>query len=144
MLIVDEAQNFKNLYLPEAREGGVPRFMGNAGTGSKRAWQLDFRTAAIRRHTGGSGVVLLSATPAKNSPALGRPDTSSTTSSSSFTTRPGRAWGSVSRAGLEDQFIDRYLRIELKPVVDTKMEVVERSAVTGFQNLHELREVIFR
>ena len=134
LLIVDEAQNFKNLYLPEAREGGVPRFMGNAGTGSKRAWQLDFRTAAIRRHTGGSGVVLLSATPAKNSPLEFY---------NLIQFIDHEAW---SRMGIRDpeQFIDRYLRIELKAVVDTKMEVVERSAVTGFQNLHELREVIFR
>lgn len=134
LLIVDEAQNFKNLYLPEAREGGVPRFMGNSGTGSKRAWQLDFRTAAVRRHTGGSGIVLLSATPAKNSPL-------EFYNLVQFIDHD--AW---SRMGIRDpeQFIDRYLRIELKPVVDTKMEVVERSAVTGFQNLHELREVIFR
>jgi superfamily II DNA or RNA helicase len=134
LLVVDEAQNFKNLYLPEAREGGVPRFMGNAGEGSKRAWQLDFRCAAVRRRTGGAGIVLLSATPAKNSPL-------------EFYNLvqyvDHEAW---SRMGIRDpeQFIDRYLRIELKPVVDTKMEVVERSAVTGFQNLHELREVIFR
>ncbi len=134
LLIVDEAQNFKNLYLPEPREGGVPRFMGNAGEGSKRAWQLDFRCAAVRRRTGGSGVVLLSATPAKNSPL-------------EFYNLvqyvDHDAW---SRMGIRDpeQFIDRSLRIDLKPVVDTKMEVVERSAVVGFQNLHELREVIFR
>jgi superfamily II DNA or RNA helicase len=134
LLIVDEAQNFKNLYLPEAREGGVPRFMGNAGEGSKRAWQLDFRCAAVRKRTGGSGVVLLSATPAKNSPL-------------EFYNLvqyvDHDAWA---RMGIRDpeQFIDRYLRIELKPVVDTKMDVVERSAVVGFQNLHELREVIFR
>jgi len=134
LLIVDEAQNFKNLYLPEAREGGVPRFMGNSGTGSKRAWQLDFRSAAIRKHTGGSGIVLLSATPAKNSPL-------EFYNLVQFIDH--EAW---SRMGIRDpeQFIDRYLRIELKAVVDTKMEVVERSAVTGFQNLHELREVIFR
>ena len=108
--------------------------MGNAGTGSKRAWQLDFRSAAVRRRTGGSGIVLLSATPAKNSPL-------------EFYNLvqyiDHDAWA---RMGIRDpeQFIDRYLRIELRPVVDTKMEVVERSAVTGFQNLHELREVIFR
>jgi len=134
LLIVDEAQNFKNLYLPEAREGGVPRFMGNSGTGSKRAWQLDFRSAAIRKHTGGSGIVLLSATPAKNSPL-------EFYNLVQFVDHD--AW---SRMGIRDpeQFIDRYLRIELKAVVDTKMEVVERSAVVGFQNLHELREVIFR
>ncbi|MEQ1502254.1 MAG: helicase-related protein, partial [Myxococcota bacterium] len=134
LLIVDEAQNFKNLYLPEPREGGVPRFMGNAGEGSKRAWQLDFRCAAVRRRTGGSGIVLLSATPAKNSPL-------------EFYNLvqyvDHDAWA---RMGIRDpeQFIDRYLRIELKPVVDSKMDVVERSAVTGFQNLHELREVLFR
>jgi superfamily II DNA or RNA helicase len=134
LLIVDEAQNFKNLYLPEAREGGVPRFMGNAGAGSKRAWQLDFRSAAVRERNGGSGVVLLSATPAKNSPL-------------EFYNLIQYVDHDVwSRQGIRDpeQFIDRYLRIELKPVVDSKMEVVERSAVTGFQNLHELRDTLFR
>jgi superfamily II DNA or RNA helicase len=134
LLLIDEAQNFKNLYLPEPREGGVPRFMGNAGEGSKRAWQLDFRCAAVRRRTGGSGVVLLSATPAKNSPLEFY---------SLIQYVDHDAW---SRMGIRDpeQFIDRYLRIELKAVVDTKMDVVERSAVVGFQNLHELRKVIFR
>lgn len=134
LLIVDEAQNYKNLYLPEPREGGVPRFMGNAGEGSKRAWQLDFRTAAVRRRTGGSGVVLLSATPAKNSPLEFY---------NLIQYLDHDAW---SRMGIMDpeQFIDRYLRIEIKPVVDSKMEVVERAAVVGFQNLHELRDTIFR
>jgi hypothetical protein len=134
MLIVDEAQNYKNLYLPEDREGGVPRFMGNPGDGSKRAWQLDFRCAAVRKRTGGTGVVLLSATPAKNSPLefynliqYVDPD----------------AWR---RMGIRDpeQFIDRYLRIEIRPVVTPSMEVEERGAVVGFQNLHELRDTILR
>lgn len=112
----------------------MPRFMGNAGEGSKRAWQLDFRCAAVRRRTGGSGVVLLSATPAKNSPLEFY---------NLIQYIDHDAW---SRMGIRDpeQFIDRYLRIELKAVVDSKMDVVERSAVVGFQNLHELREVIFR
>ena len=134
MLICDEAQNFKNLYLPEAREGGVPRFMGNTGQGSKRAWQLDFRCAAVRARTGGAGIVLLSATPAKNSPLEFY---------SLIQYIDHHAW---SRMGIRDpeQFIDRYLRIELKPVVNTRMEVEERAAVTGFVNLHELRDAIFR
>jgi len=134
MLIVDEAQNFKNLYLPEAREGGVPRFMGNTGEGSKRAWQLDFRCASVRARTGGAGIVLLSATPAKNSPLEFY---------SLIQYVDHNAW---SRMGIRDpeQFIDRYLRIELKPVVNTRMEVEERAAVTGFTNLHELRDTIFR
>ena len=134
LLIVDEAQNFKNLYLPEPREGGVPRFMGNAGTGAKRAWQLDFRTATIRARTGGAGIVLLSATPAKNSPL------------ELYNLLQLVDHDAFSRMGIRDpeQFIDRYLQIELKAVVDAKLSVVERSAVTGFQNLHELRDVIFR
>jgi hypothetical protein len=43
MLVVDEAAAFKNLYKPQAREDGVPKFMGGGGEGSDRAWQLDFR-----------------------------------------------------------------------------------------------------
>jgi N12 class adenine-specific DNA methylase len=66
MLVVDEAAAFKNLYMPEAREAGIPKFMGGSGDGSRRAWQLDFRAAIVRKHTGGSGIVLLTATPAKN------------------------------------------------------------------------------
>lgn len=133
-LMVDEAQNFKNLYLPEAREGGVPRFMGNAGEGSKRAWQLDFRAASVRARTGGAGVILLSATPAKNSPLE---------LYSLIQMVDGEAFA---RLGITDpeQFIDRYLKLEMRQVVDSKMEVVDRSAVVGFQNLHELRDVIFR
>ena len=134
MLIVDEAQNYKNLYLPEDREGGVPRFMGNPGDGSKRAWQLDFRCAAVRKRTGGTGVVLLSATPAKNSPLEFY---------NLIQYVDPEAWR---RMGIRDpeQFIDRYLRIEIKPVVTPTMEVEERGAVVGFQNLHELRDTILR
>ena len=134
LLMVDEAQNFKNLYLPEAREGGVPRFMGNAGEGSQRAWQLDFRAAAVRRQTGGTGVVLLSATPAKNSP-LEFYNLLQMVDPKAFT-----------GMGIRDpeQFIDRYLRVELRQVVDTKMDVVEKGAVVGFQNLHELRDTLHR
>ncbi|MBK8263775.1 MAG: hypothetical protein IPK80_20870 [Nannocystis sp.] len=85
MLIVDEAASFKNLHMPGPREdGGVPRFMGSSGDGSNRAWQLDFRAAAVRRTTGGAGIVLLTATPAKNSPL------DQATSSSSST--PTRSW----------------------------------------------------
>jgi len=134
LLIVDEAQNFKNLYLPEAREGGVPRFMGSSGPGAKRAWQLDFRSAAVRKRSGGSGVVLLSATPAKNSPLEFY---------NIIQYVDHDVW---TRMGISDpeQFIDRYLTIELRQVLNTTMMPVERSAVTGFDNLHELRAVLFR
>ena len=134
MLVIDEAQNFKNLYMPEPREGGVPRFMGNAGAGSNRAWQLDFRCASVRQKTGGAGIVLLSATPAKNSPLEFY---------NLIQLIDHEAW---SRRGIHDPeaFIDRYLQIEMKGVLDTRMQMVTKSAVTGFKNLDELRDVIFR
>ncbi|MCB9746737.1 MAG: DEAD/DEAH box helicase family protein [Alphaproteobacteria bacterium] len=133
-LMVDEAQNFKNLYMPESREGGVPRFMGNPGDGSDRAWQLDFRAASVRKRSGGAGVVLLSATPAKNSPLefynlLQLVD-------------PG-LWTAT---GIDnpEAFISRYMAVELRTVLNTAMQPVDRGAVVGFTNLHELRDLLFR
>ena len=134
LLIVDEAQNYKNLYLPEEREGGVPRFMGNPGDGSNRAWQLDFRCSSVRKRSGGGGVLLLSATPAKNSPLEFY---------NLIQYVDPEAW---TRLGIRDPegFIDRYLKLEMRMVVTPTMEVQNKSAVVGFQNLHELRDVVFR
>ena len=134
LLIVDEAADYKNLYLPEARDGGVPKYMGGQGEGSDRAWQLDFRAHTIRERTGGAGVVLLTATPAKNSPLefynlvqYIDPD----------------AW---TRVGIDDPegFIDRYIKIEPRYVPSASLDIVVRSAVVGFKNLDELRSILFR
>jgi superfamily II DNA or RNA helicase len=134
LLMVDEAQNYKNLYLPEDREGGKPKYMGGGGSGAKRSWQLDFRTASVRRRTGGAGIVLLSATPVKNSPLeiyniLQYIDHD--------------AW---SRMGITDpeQFIDRYIRLEQEFVVGTTMQVEMSSVAAGFINLPELHSVLHR
>ncbi len=132
LLMVDEAAAFKNLYMPQAREDGVPKFMGSSGEGSHRAWQLDFRAAAVRRRTGGSGIVLLSATPAKNSP-LEFYNILQFIDPTLFT-----------RSGIHDpeQFIDRFLRIERRDVLDASFNVTEKSAVVGFKNLPDLRALI--
>jgi hypothetical protein len=134
MLVVDEAAGFKNLHMPQAREDGVPKFMGGGGDGSDRAWQLDFRAAAVRRRTGGAGIVLLTATPAKNSP-LEFYNLIQFIDPTAFT-----------RAGIRDpeQFIDRFLKIEIREVLDSTFEIIRRSAVTGFKNLEDLRTLIFR
>ena len=68
LLVLDEAQNMKNLWPVQQREGGVPKYLGAITEGSDRAWNFAIRAALVRMRTGGSGVVLLSATPAKNSP----------------------------------------------------------------------------
>ena len=132
MLIVDEAAAFKNLYMPQPREDGVPKFMGSSGEGSHRAWQLDFRAAAVRKRTGGSGIVLLTATPAKNSP-LEFYNILQFIDPTLFT-----------RSGIHDpeQFIDRFLRIERRDVLDASFNVTEKPAVVGFKNLPDLRVLV--
>ncbi|MBK8824326.1 MAG: hypothetical protein IPN58_17465 [Anaerolineales bacterium] len=134
LLVVDEAQNFKNLFMPEEREGGVPKFMGNPGAGSARAWNLDFRAGSVRDKTGGAGIVLLSATPAKNSPL------------EFFNLLRYIDPDAFARLGVQDseQFIDRYCHVVLKDVISISGEVEQRGAVVGFKNLDELRGVIFR
>ncbi|MFO0578951.1 MAG: SNF2-related protein [Polyangia bacterium] len=134
LLVLDEAQNMKNLWPVQQREGGVPKYLGAITDGSDRAWNFAIRAALVRMRTGGSGVVLLSATPAKNSPLeyytlLGYVD--------------GEAW---SRLGITDPevFIDRYLRLEMRDIVGADLKTQRRSVVAGFQNLDELRDVIFR
>ncbi|MBK8263846.1 MAG: DEAD/DEAH box helicase family protein [Nannocystis sp.] len=132
MLIVDEAASFKT-YMPGPREdGGVPRFMGSSGDGSNRAWQLDFRAAAVRRTTGGAGIVLLTATPAKNSP-LELYNLIQFVDPNAFLA-----------VGIHDpeQFIDHFLKIEYREVLDSTLSPVMASAVTGFINLDELRTLI--
>ncbi|MEZ4383381.1 MAG: SNF2-related protein [Nannocystaceae bacterium] len=134
LLIVDEAQNFKNLYAPEPREGGIPKFMGLPAGGSKRAWQLDFRSSFVRQRTGGSGVVLLSATPAKNSPL------------EFYNILQYVDHDAFSKVGIHDpeDFIDRYLKIEGRDVLDANFDIVRKSAVVGFRRLDELRAILDR
>ena len=133
-LMVDEAQNFKNLYKPSAREGGVPKFMGNEGPGSKRSWHLDLRAATVRKRSGGKGIFLLSATPAKNSPLefynlLQYIDP--------------EVW---ERQGIRnpEMFIDNYINLEIRLTIGIDGMPERRSCAVGFQNMDELRSVIFR
>jgi hypothetical protein len=132
LLIVDEAAAFKNLYMPQPREDGVPKFMGTAGEGSNRAWQLDFRAAAVRQRTGGAGIVLLTATPAKNSPL------------EFYNILQFIDPAIFSRSGIHDpeQFIDAFLRIEQRDVLDTSFNATIKSAVVGFKRLDDLRTII--
>ncbi|MBK6579912.1 MAG: hypothetical protein IPG17_27765 [Sandaracinaceae bacterium] len=72
-----------------------------------RAWQLDFRTATVRAKTGGAGVVLLSATPAKNSPL------------EFYNLIQYVDHDAFARIGVRnpEEFIDRYCKVEIRPVI---------------------------
>lgn len=133
-LVVDEFHNFKNLFMPDARERGLPAFMGSGGDGSDRAWQLFFRTAAVRRFTGGGGVLGLTATPAKNGP---------TELFSAFAVIDPNIWAEYG-IGDAEQFIDQFCLLEPRPVVTTSMTIEVRDAMIGFQNLPDLRSILER
>ncbi len=133
-LMLDEAQNMKNLWPVERREGGEPKYLGAIGEASDRAMSFALRSFLTQRQTGGSGVALLSATPAKNSPL-------------EFFTMLGLvdhyAW---TRKGITDaeSFIDRYLRIEMKSNLKPDGTLENRAAVVGFRALNDMRDGVYR
>lgn len=130
----DESHTGKNLWTVEEREGGKPRFLGSPQKASRIAWQMFFRSAIVRQHTGGSGVHLADATPAKNSPL-------EFLSLLSFL--DDNIWA---RLGITDaeQFVSQFLKIEHRMIQDTDLRIVQAPCVVGFRSLDLLREVLYR
>lgn len=134
LLVVDEATDYKNLFLPAQRQGQPIKYLGSPGPGSQRAWAFQFRCQTVRERTGGAGVVLLSATPAKNSPVE---------LYNMIQYVDGEAW---SRIGITDpeRFIDRYIDLEYRLTLNSALKLKLRPVVSGFKNLDELRGIVFR
>lgn len=135
LLMIDEAQNFKNIWPITGLEGGTPKYLGAIEDGSDRGFDLAVRRFYVSKaNKTPGGTYLLSATPAKNSPL-------------EYFTLIGlvneRAWQNVGIYSVEN-FIDRYLRIERREVVQPDMSVKKQPIVAGFRNLIELRDIIFR
>lgn len=130
----DESHVGKNLWTAGTREGGEPRFLGSPQEGSYIAWQLFLRAYLVRKSTGGTGVYLADATPAKNSPLEFL---------SILSLIDSDIW---SRLGIVDpeQYITQYLNIQTRLIQDTDLEPAEVPCVVGFKNLDQLREVLFR
>ena len=133
-LFVDEAQNFKNLWPVHRGTEALPKYLGGIQTPTQRALDFAIRAFLVRKKNGGSGVYLLSATPAKNSPIE---------YFSLLSLVDGDAW---SRLGVTDpsDFIARYLKIERKQVLDTNLKEELREVVVGFRNIPELKDILFR
>jgi superfamily II DNA or RNA helicase/predicted RNA methylase len=132
-LAFDEGHNGKNLHMPSSREGGsVPKFMGNEGEGSKRAWHWFFRCCDVQSR--GGEVVVATATPASNSPVEFY---------NLVKLMDKDAWNKI---GINDPeaFIDRFCLLEPQEVLNSEMETETRLACVGFKNLDELRSVIMK
>lgn len=127
LLIVDEAQNFKNLFY-SSREGSGDR------QAAKRAWALDFRCASVREKSGGGGVVLLSATPMKNA---------ATEFYNLLHLVNPAIWEQVGVADPES-FINMFAEIEVKKQTLGTGQVGERAVVTAFHHVDALKSVVFR
>ena len=108
--------------------------MGSGSKSSKRAWQLDARAAVVRMNQGGTGVYLLSATPAKNSP-LELYNLIRYVDADAFRSR-----GILTHLG----FVERFCDFSYVWTVSVKLEEQALLALTGFKNLDELRAVLFR
>lgn len=126
-LVVDEAQNFKNLFY-SSREGSADR------KAAKRAWALDFRCASVREHTGGGGVFLLSATPMKNA---------ATEFYNLLHLVNPKVWEQVGVADPES-WINLFAHMELRPVTDGAGKTRDSMVVTGFHHIDVLRGVVYR
>lgn len=133
-LAFDEAHTGKNLWTVGAREGGVPKFLGAPQEASAIAFQMFFRAALVRKRAGGAGIFLADATPAKNSPLEFL---------SLLSYLDSGLW---ERLGIYDaeQYLTQYLRIEIQLILDSDLSPAELPCVVGFQNLDQLREVLFR
>lgn len=133
-LFVDEAQRYKELFLPPPIDGAIPKFMGSGQQSSKRAWQLHARAAAVRQRQGGTGVYLLSATPAKNSP-LELYNLISYVSSEVWQERG---------IATHFAFVRRFCTFANAPTLNSRLQPDSKMALVGFQNLDELRSILFR
>lgn len=134
-LVVDEAHNFKNLFYPKRNPQGATtvKYMGVAGGITGRAWDLWSKAQYLLRRNQDRGVLLLTATPEKNSPL----EVYNLIHLVSTTCWPSR--------GIQtpEAFVRRYLGIEANVMVPTKTGdgVEEATAVSEWLNVDELREV---
>jgi hypothetical protein len=133
-LAFDESHIGKNLWTVGEREGGHPKFLGAPQEGSHIAWHMYFRAYLVRQNAGGAGVHLADATPAKNSPLEFL---------SVLSLLDDRIW---ERLGIADpeQYLTQYLKIEHRLIQDTNLKIKSAPCVVGFQNLDQLREVLYR
>jgi hypothetical protein len=130
MIVVDEAQNFKNLFATERKW----KYMNSPPKGSKRAWNLFFRCASVRKKQGGGGVVLLSATPAKNSPLEFY---------SILSYLDPKIWEEIGIHN-QEQFVDRFIEgVEITAIGGDGKPKKAVGAV-AFKNLDEIRRVLNR
>ncbi|MFO0578989.1 MAG: DEAD/DEAH box helicase [Polyangia bacterium] len=133
-LCFDESHTGKNLWRAGAREGGAPRYLAAPQEASRIAWQMFYRAAIVRKATGGTGIFLADATPAKNSPLE---------LLSLLSILDSKVWERLQIADAE-QFVTAFLKIEVRWVQNADLSLERAPCVVGFRNLDQLRDVLLR
>ena len=137
LLMVDEAQNYKNLFMPKTDFTAPPKFLG-VGKPSKGSFNLDIRCQLVRelaqRKYNGNNIFLLSATPAKNSPM------------EFYNLIQYMDPNIFRRYGIRTSgdFFQKFLEIENDVFYTSTMNVQEYPQVKQFKNLDEFREILNR
>ena len=137
LILIDEAQNFKNLFVPKTDFSPPPKFLG-ASPASKSSYNLDIRCMQVRKVAqqkyGSNNVFLLSATPAKNSPIefynliqYIDPD----------------IW---TQYGIRNssEFFSKFMYVEHAEFYNSKLEIQEYPQVKSFMNLDDFRALLTR
>lgn len=132
-IVVDEAHEYKNLYGAATRYGLRPKYMGALSEGKvvRKVWDMWIKCRLVREPRDDTGVLLLTATPMKNSPL-------EVYNLLSMVTR--RAFEARGILTPEDH-IDRYCRPQSQPVLTVHGGFREDLAVLRFSNLPELRAI---
>jgi SNF2 family DNA or RNA helicase/predicted RNA methylase len=134
MLIADEMHHQKNLYAARARFGENPKFLGGQGL-SNRALDFNLKTRWVRENGGnGKGIYGLTATPTKNSPL------------EIYSMLSHIAPEAFENIGIRnsEEFLDRFCEFQQDKVLGTNGSIEDALVVSGFKNLDELREIMFR
>lgn len=130
-LIYDEAHALKNFKgsKQNARINYLP-----SGDGSKRSFDFNAKSAYLRSQNKFSNVYLLTATPTKNNPL------------EIYAMISHIAPDEWLNRGIHnvDQFIDHYGHIESKMILSPSGEYYETQCLTGFNNLSNLRDILYK
>ena len=138
LLVVDEAHNFKNLFAPARQPFGASTvaYMGPPPGNTQRCWDMWLKTQYVLERNKERGVLLLTATPEKNSPL-------EVYNLINYVSRD--CWTSRGINKPED-FVSRYIIVGKAWVprpnrgddAEASTEVINTEAVTGFKSQLEL------
>jgi hypothetical protein len=128
-LFADEAHHLKNLFAPMRQQGTA--FISSSE--SKRSLDFYYKSRQIRENNDGGNVFMLTATPTVNNPL------------EVFNMMQFVAPEEFDRRGISnvDDFLEMFGRFDTVSMPGTNGELQEKTGLTGFKHLKDLRKLFF-